>query len=703
MSKELKEKPRVGVFVCHCGVNIGGVVDVKDVVNYAKTLPSVVYSEANLHSCSSEGIKSIKEAIKNQNINRVVVASCTPRTHESLFRAVSEEAGVNKYLFQMVNIREQCSWVHSNEPKKATEKTKFLIQMAAAKARLLEPLVESEIEIEPSSLVIGAGISGMSASLCLANQGFKVYLIEKEVKVGGILNDLYKLYPTGLEPSHILHPIIEAVSNHMNISLLTSTVVKDVDGYFGNFKVKVERKGNDETEFKVGTIIVATGAVEYKPIGIYGYNKHADIITQLELEQLLKRGLEQKPKKVVMIQCAGAMEERGRTYCSRICCSVALKNALLIKELNPKTDVYILYRDLQAYGRKYEEYYLEAQKQGIKFLNYISKKPPKVISKPNEQIVEVYLPLIDNKISISCDLIVLSTPLIQKEESKRLSSILRVPLDSHGFFLEAHPKLRPVDFASDGIFMCGTAHSPKSVAESVNQAYAAASKASIPMAKRRVRTEAITAFVDRDLCVGCGACEPTCPFGAIRLSSFGRPRIIETICKGCGICCAECPMGAMQLRYFKDDQITSAVEGLLLPEKWINEEDRSKPVIVCFACRWCAYGAADLAGIMKMKYPVNVRIILVPCTGRVDALHILTAFIRGADGVIVAGCLKDGCHYIDGNIRAEKRVEVMKKMFEIAGITGRLEMYFMSAGMPDKFVELVTKFTQKIKETITIK
>lgn len=551
-----EEVPRIGVFVCHCGINIGGVVNVPEVVEYAKTLPRVVYAEGNLYTCSSEGISKIKEGIAKHNLNRVIVASCTPRTHEPLFRAACEEAGVNRYLFEMANIRDQCSWAHMHEPKKATEKAKDLIRMAAAKARLLKPLEEPEIDVTPSALVIGGGISGMASALCLANQGFKVYIVEKEPKLGGMLRHLNKLYPNMKDAYEGLSQIAKRVKSNKKIKVLTSSFVKQVKGFIGNFEATVEKANGKAMNFGVGTIIVATGAAVFEPVGMYGYGEHENVITQLQLEQLLKKGQLKKPKKVVMIQCVGAREEKGRTYCSRICCTTALKNAILIKEKYPETDIYILFRDLQAYGTHYEDLHRMAQDKGIKFIKYVLEKPPQVIQgEDGRVIVSVCHALLDEQIKVSSDLVVLATPLIQQENAKELSQMLKVPLGPDGFFFEAHVKLRPIDFATDGIYVCGTAHSPKDIAESLSQAFGVASRAAIPMAVKRLRVEAITAVVDENLCSGCGTCVKLCPYNAIQKDEKGMVRVTSVVCKGCGTCAASCPERAITMQHFTDEQI----------------------------------------------------------------------------------------------------------------------------------------------------
>jgi heterodisulfide reductase subunit A len=578
MRKKLSqnEKPRIGVFICYCGINIGGIVDIPKVVKYAKKLRGVAYVESNLYTCSSEGTSKITEKIKEHNLNRVVVASCTPRTHEPLFRETCEEAGLNKYLFEMANIREHCSWVHMKEAKNATEKAKDIVRMAVAKARLLKPQEETEVNVTPSTLIIGAGISGMLAALCLARQGFEVNLVEKEAEVGGMLLKLNKLYPTNEDASQILNSAIRAIRANDKINLHTSTIIQEVQGYIGNFEVMALKNGKETILFNVGTIIVATGAEEFKPTGMYNYGEKKNVITQLELEQLLKTGLPENIKKVVMIQCVGAMETPypwGREYCSRICCAVALKNASLLKETESNPDVCILYRQLQAYGREYENYYLKAQEKNVKFINYLPKKPPTVKSEPGGRLkVNVYNTLIGDNISLDCDLLVLSTPLVQHEAGKSLSPILKVPLGADGFFLEAHVKLKPVDFATDGIYVCGTAHSPKAVDESIIQAHAAASSAAIPMAKGRVRSEAITAGVNEDLCRGCGKCKEVCEYNAITLekktfevepficSPILVANVNEIVCKGCGSCSVACPTGAIAMKHFTDKQILAEIE-----------------------------------------------------------------------------------------------------------------------------------------------
>jgi heterodisulfide reductase subunit A len=450
------------------------------------------------------------------------------------------------------------------EPEKATEKAKDIVRMAVARASYLNPQQESEVPVDPTALVIGGGISGITSALCLANQGFKVYLVEKEPELGGMLRKISRLYPTGEEAATVLKASIDAVNNHKNITTLTSTNLKSVDGYIGNFEVTAV-KDSEETKFKVGTVIIATGAAEYRPSGLYGYDQYDRVLTQVDLERVLQSGKAVmdkffKPQRVAMIQCVGSREEKPpRSYCSRICCMVAVKNATLLKEWYPDSEVYILYQDMQTYGKDYEEHHRKARESDIKFINYTKRNPPEVTLLPDNRVkVTVTHALLGEKRELDCDLVVLSTPLVQQESAEELSKILKVPLGQDKFFLEAHVKLRPVDFATDGIFVCGTAHGPKDIGESISQAYAVSSRAAGPMANRRVRTEAITAVVDPERCVGCRMCEHLCPFGAHRIVD-GKSTVVDALCKGCGVCAAACLRRAITMRHFTDDQIMAEI------------------------------------------------------------------------------------------------------------------------------------------------
>lgn len=546
----MSEEIRVGVFVCHCGINIGGYIDVPDVVKYSETLPDVAYAEPNLYTCSSDGLQKIQEAIKKHKLNRVVVASCSPRTHEPLFQSACEEAGLNKYLFEMANIRDQCSWVHMHEPEKATQKAKDLVRMAVAKARLLTPEEEPEIEIQPIGLVIGGGVSGMTAAVSLEKQGFEIHLVEKKDKLGGTLKDLDSLFPSNMKAEDVIKPLIDRIAESKNINVYLDSEVETVKGFIGNFDVTIKMHDR-EVPLNVGTIIVATGAEYLDPTGLYGYGEIPGVITQKELEEKIKKNELSDVKKIVMIQCAGARNEE-RPYCSRICCSEAMKNASMLEDEDPERDIFILYRDLQTYGTHYTEMEWNAKKKGVKLIKYEAEKQPTVEKGP---VVKVYTPLLNDELTLETDLVVLSVPLIPNPDNKKLSQLLKVPINSDGFFMEAHVKLRPIDFATDGVYVCGTAHSPKEVAESISQARGAASRAGIPMAKGTLKTAAYTSVVDETKCSGCGTCIEVCPYNAISKNEKGLAEVTAAVCKGCGVCGASCPDRAITMRHFTDDEI----------------------------------------------------------------------------------------------------------------------------------------------------
>jgi heterodisulfide reductase subunit A len=546
--------PRVGVFVCHCGKNIAETVDVKAVVEYSLSLAGVVYSEDNLYSCSSDGLNKLKDAIVKHGLNRVVVASCTPRTHEHLFQHACKEAGLNPYLFEMANIRDQCSWVHIHQPEEATKKAKDLVHMAVAKARLHEPQEEPEIEVRPETLVIGGGISGMTAAISLSNQGFRVHLVEEEEELGGMLLKLDRLFPTNMKSEELLRPRVRAIESDPNIVVHKSSRVRNVSGFIGNFEAEVNNAQGEVETLEIGTIIVATGAESYDPVGLYGFGEDSRIVTQLQFEELLKGGGLEDIRTVVMIQCVGSRNE-DRPYCSRVCCSEAMKNAAIMMEPRPKSEVYILYRDLQTYGTSYTPLEWEAKKSLVKLVKYDAQRPPEVTPAEGAIHVRVYSPLLDEDMELEADLVVLSTPLIPRNDARELSQMLKVPLNPDGFFMEAHVKLRPLDFATDGIYVCGTAHSPKEIGESIAQALGAASRAAIPMARGKKRTAAIVSVVDEDKCSGCGTCVEVCPYNAIQKDETGIARVTAAVCKGCGVCGASCPERAITMQHFTNEQL----------------------------------------------------------------------------------------------------------------------------------------------------
>ena len=576
-----KDEPRIGVLICHCGINIGKYVQVPLLAEYVRTLPNVVHCEDNLYSCSSDSQARIKELIIDQKLNRFIVASCTPRTHETLFQETCQEAGLNKYLFEMVNIRDQCSWVHMSEIEAATQKAKDLIRMAIAKARLLRPLKEEELKITPTGLIIGGGIAGMTAALNLANQDFKTFIVEKEKYLGGNLNFLNTLYPIEEDASTYLQKTIKKVKQNKNIQIFLETKIKDIKGYVGNYIVSIDNTNNENYELSIGTIIVATGGQEFKPKGLFQYKKdNKNVITQLELEQKLKevgKSWLDNINRITTILCVNARQQEGITYCSNICCGNSIKNISLLKKLKPELEIILLYRDLQMAKKKYEEYYRERRKDAI-FLRYDLDNIPivsKINKNPEKYNVKVYDTNLQDFIEFDTDLIVLSTPIIPASNLENLARMLKVPLDRNGFFLEAHVKLRPLDFATEGIFLCGCAQWPKNIQDTISQANGAAGRASRFLSAEKITSSGIVAEVNTNNCIGCGKCESVCPYNAIDiLESFKEfeeiSLVVKTsfvnsaLCKGCGTCAATCPNGAISIMQYDFNQISAMIETYLL-------------------------------------------------------------------------------------------------------------------------------------------
>jgi len=556
---DLDGEPKIGVFVCHCGKNIAGVVDVEAVSKYAETLDDVVMVERNLYSCSTDTQALIAQTIAEQGLNRVVVAACTPRTHEPLFQDTLREAGLNKCLVEMVNIRDQCSWVHMHEKKAATEKAKELVRMAVAKARAIRPLPATRVEVIPRGLVIGGGLSGMTSALSLARQGFECYLVEREPELGGALRHTY-FSLDGTDPQEHLKGLVEQVKAHERIQVFTGTGIEAMEGFVGNFRTVLSSGNGDSKEIEHGTVIVATGATAYEP-DAYLYGQHDQVMLQQALEERLALGhLDPKGlKHVVMIQCVGSRDET-HPYCSAVCCNQAIKNALKIKELSPDTNVTVLYRDVMSYGFS-EDYYTLARDEGVVFVRYEVEEKPQAEAVHGKVQVTVKDPLMGQDVVIDADLLVLSTAMVPFE-NEALIEKLNVPLSSDGFFLESHAQLKPVDSYVDGIYLCGKALFPKPVDECIAQAKAAAAKAAILMAKGYVTAEPIVASCDAATCIGCGVCAHLCPYSAIRMIKVGKLKkaeVVSAACKGCGVCASYCPTRAMATGRFTDQQISEQI------------------------------------------------------------------------------------------------------------------------------------------------
>jgi len=559
------QPPRIGVFICHCGINIGGYVDVPEVTRYATTLPNVVLADRNLYTCSADTQTIIKDKIGEYNLNRVIVASCTPRTHEPLFQETIREAGLNRYLFQMANIRDQCSWVHMHEPENATQKAKDLVRMAVNKAREIEPLERIKLKVTPKVLVIGGGITGMTAALNFSCQKFETYLIEKEKEFGGHARHIYTTLEGG-DVQKFLGDIIERVKNDPLIHSYTEAEIETINGYIGNFKTSI-LWGNEKNrvEFEHGVVVVATGADAYQPKE-YLYREDERVITQSEFERVLNETDKIKEiNKIVMIQCVGSRNEE-HPYCSKMCCSEAVKNALIVKELNPSAEVVILFRDIRTYGFK-EKYYREAREKGVLFIRYEKENLPQVSQNGNSLEIAVKTPKLGN-IKFESDILVLSVGIVaNKEINEELGKMLKVPINDDNFFLEAHVKLRPVDFATEGVFVAGLAHFPKPIEDSISQANAAVSRACTILSKEEIEAEGKVATVNMARCVGCGMCVENCAYNAIELiedRKFGRVASInQALCKGCGACSGNCRCSAIDILGFSAEQIFAMISGRL--------------------------------------------------------------------------------------------------------------------------------------------
>jgi heterodisulfide reductase subunit A len=800
--KGAEEKPkddediRIGVYVCHCGLNIGAVVDCEAVSEYAKSLDGVVVADHPMYSCSEPGQQQIKNDIKEHKLNRIVVASCSPKLHEPTFRAACEEAGLNKYLFEMANLREQDSWVHLHEKEEATEKAKDLVAMAVAKVRLLEPQIELKVPVKKSAMVVGGGVAGIQAALDLGDSGYEVFLVEKEPSIGGRMAQIDKTFPTMDCSICILAPKMAEVGRHPNVTILTDATIENVDGYIGNFTVTVRQKSRFVTsactscgdctkdcpetrpnEFDLGlttrkaiyipfpqavpskylidqdaclnkpnvtvchkcaeacqskcidfdmppevvhniqvaTIIIATGMRAYNPKDLeeYGYGRFPDVLTSLEFERLINAAGPteghlirpsdfQVPQSVVFLQCIGSRStNRGHAYCSNICCMETIKDALLIKEHWPEIDITVFYLDIRTFGKGFEDLYRRAREAGIRFIRGL----PYEITEDNGKLkLRGENTLLQEIYDYDVDMVILSVGLEPQLDTSRVQRLFNLSTDTYGFFLESHPKLKPVDTATGGIFLAGSAEAPKDIKDSVTQASAAASRANRLMIRGEVSIEALTPIIVNDKCNGCGACVVVCPYKAIYVDKETKKAVvIEASCAGCGNCGAQCKFNAIINRHFTDEQILAQIDTALAE----NPEEK----FITFACNWCSYAGADFAGVSRMQYPALGRIIRTMCSARVSEKFVMRAFEKGAAAVLVSGCHINDCHYIDANHHTQRRVERWKKMLEKKGINPeRLQLEWVSAAEGERFkkkmlhmTEITKNVTKKeIEDTIEI-
>lgn len=774
---------RIGVYVCHCGKNIGGTVRCEEVAAYARDLPGVVHAVDSLYTCSQPGQEQIKHDIKELQLNRVVVASCTPRLHEPTFRAACESAGLNPYLLEMANIREHCSWVHLHDKDAATEKAKELVAMAVQRAARLAPQFELTVPVIRKSLVVGGGVAGIQAALDMADAGYKVYLVERSGSIGGRMAQIDKTFPTMDCSICILAPKMSEAGRHPNIELLTLTEVKEVQGHIGNFKVRLLKKARYVTkdcsacgecvqacpqlapdefnaglsirraiyipfaqavpsrymidmnlclnnhgivacdrcfqacsqkcidfadrdellELEVGTIVVATGVDVYDPSALteLGYGKFPNVITTLEFERLINAGGpssgelirpsdRKRPTRVAFLQCIGSRSKRSNPYCSNVCCMNTIKDALLIKEHWPDTEIYVFYIDIRAFGKGFEDLFQRARREGVNFIRGI---PGEIIEDINTGDLTLLgeNTLLGQHYRHVMDMVILSVGIRPQKDSDLVQRLFNLATDTDGFFMEAHPKLRPVDTTTGGVFLAGAAEGPKDIKDSVTQASAAASRANILMSKGEVKVPAITAHIDPSKCTACGLCARVCPYHAIEGGKEqGFYRVIEAACQGCGACVPECRFGAIEQAHFTEEQIVAQIDQAL------EKDPHTK--IIAFACNWCSYAGADFAGVSRIQYPHNVRIIRTMCSGRVSPKWIERAFLKGAGAVLVSGCHPSDCHYNNANQHTARRVETFwKKMDRLELNKNRLRLAWVSAAEGAQFAKVIKEMEETVR------
>ncbi len=669
------------MFICDCGKKIASVVDCEKLAQQAARLAGVCVARREHYGCSKAGLGDIMEAAGEHGLNRVVVAGCTPRTHERLFRTALEGAGLSGLQLEMVNVREQCACVHVEEKASATTKALDLVRMGVAKAALLQPQERVEVKVAPSVLVIGGGIAGLTAALTVARAGFPVKLVERQGDLGGQVARLHVLYPTGESAKEFIAQRIRAVRGEANIEVLTRAVVRDFEGPVGGYRVEVEQDGR-VLRFEVGAVIVAIGAQEASPADTSdGDGLH--VITQMELEQALEEG-RIPADEVVMI--LGGADQADYSTTSAV---AALKNCTLIKRANPAVEVSLCFSALDAgVGRGELE---RARESGVRFVKFDGRQPPRITG----EAVEVFDQLRGEQVSLPHDLVVLALPQVPQDGAQALARKLRLAVDDRGFFLESNTRLRPGTYVPEGVFVCGSAHYPSDVQESLFQGYRAAARALRHLSTGRIVSHGAPARVVDSQCVGCGICVASCPFQAIGMvdgdGALSVSSIDESLCKGCGDCAVVCPAKAIMVEPYTDKELIAQIEAALAHRS--DGELR----IIGLMCEWSGYAAADLAGAEGRQYPPQMRIIRLGCSARFDPYLVLWAFLRGADGVLLGACDPGMCHYVEGNERAEARVEGLRTMLKGAGFDPRrLRLEWFRPDDAAEFAEAVKQFTDEI-------
>ncbi len=678
---------RVGVFVCHCGSNIAGVIDIQELVTYARTLPDVMYVSDQMFSCAGNTQKEIEDSIREHRINRVVIAACSPKTHESIFRGVMQRAGLNPFLLEMANIRNMDSWVHKHEKEEATAKAKDMVAMAVEKARRLEPLEIRELPLNQSVLVIGGGVAGMNAAVALSRQGFKTDLVERDSELGGMLRQLDVLSPSGIKAKDLLRAKKRELKQ-AKVKLHLGTEVETIGGIVGSFKARL----SDGADIEAGALVVATGSKTYQPVE-FGYGDDPTVITNLELETLLtSRKLD--ADHITFISCVGS--RAGTMGCSRYCCTSMIDQALRLRQTGKS--VRVVSKDIRTYSRQAEELFEEAARAGVQFFRYDSEQTPQSVLKYQDGSLEVLDELSRARIQIPTDLLVLVVGL--EPTTDNLDEQLKLSRSEDGFYMELHPKLGPAETASQGIYLAGAAQGAKDVRESIAQALASAGKAGALLAHGVISKEPLTAIVDEELCIGCMRCVKVCPFGAIEPTGpvkEGVVRIHEAACMGCGTCAAECNFSAIDMPYFTKDQILAQVDAAL--------EDRPAEKCLVFTCNWCSYAGADLAGIEKRQYPSSARIIRTMCSARFEESFIERAFERSAGAVLITGCrlteTGSDCHYNYANRLTDKRFKHWSRKYERKGIAPeRLQLRWISAAEGKEFAEKISEMDEILRANL---
>lgn len=769
---------KIGLFICDCGKNISGVIDNSKLIDHFREYPDV-HVIGDQYLCAELGLTKITSEIKEHEIDRVVIAACSFKLHGLLFRKTIEKAGINRYLISFANIREQNSWVHDDNPEKATTKAIDQINMAIEQVKLLEPLEVQFAKVNPSTLIIGGGIAGIKASLVIADAGYKVYLVEKDLTIGGKMALFDKTFPTLDCSICILGPLMSEVKDHPNIKLLTYSTIESIDGYVGNFNVRVKKQPrfvDEETcvgcfnlcrdvcpidvedtffprkaidvaypqaiplipnileeycigckacsqacdrdaidfeqkseiiEFEVGTIITATGFKTFDPslLGEFNYQKYLDVVTTMQVERLLNNdgpthgkivrpSNGEIPTRVSFILCVGSRNRAiHHDYCSQVCCNVSIKQAVLIKKEYPETEINIYYNDIRAVGKKCEEFYNRAQEVfGIRFIkSNISAILKDDLSETGELLIRGEDVIGDRIFESKADLVVLAVGIEPAENTDELSQLLNISQGPYGFLLEKHLKIKPSETSVSGVFLAGAIQGPKDIPTSIAHAESAAAKAIALMSKEHVELDPHIVYFNSNECDLCRLCENICIYNALKIEN-DKLNIINANCTGCGACAAMCHTDALYIPGFTKKQISAQINKILT-------EKSEYPLIVAFLCNWCSYMGADLAGTSKLNYPTNVRSIRVMCTAMLNPSLVFEAFFNGADGVLIAGCHPQDCHYDTGFIEAANRYESVREILGEAGINeNRVRIESISAGEGEKFAHVVSNFKSELEK-----